>query len=249
MSGVTLDLPRSGPQPDGAELVRVLSYNIRSQRDDRRALARVIRSCEPDLVCVQESPRYWRPEGQAAWLARNTGTVVLAGGGRTAAGPLLLGGLRVEVLGRHDRLLPKHRGMHARGFASAVLRIGRAVPFALTSCHLSFIGPERVQQFELLHEQGSISPYSVIAGDFNEHPEDAGWRKLAEAYQDGWATSPWGGEYTSRPGDPLQRLDAVFASPGIEVLSCGVPPLPVAELLAATDHLPVVAVLRVPAAP
>lgn len=48
-------------------------------------------------------------------------------------------------------------------------------------------------------------------------------------------------------GDPLQRLDAVFASPGIEVLACGVPPLPVAELLAATDHLPVVAVLRVPA--
>lgn len=92
MSGVSLDLPPSGPQPDGAELVRVLSYNIRSQRDDRRALARVIRACEPDLVCVQESPRYWRPEGQAAWLARNTGTVILSGGGRTAAARCCSGG-------------------------------------------------------------------------------------------------------------------------------------------------------------
>ncbi|MCX4749566.1 endonuclease/exonuclease/phosphatase family protein [Kitasatospora sp. NBC_01287] len=245
---MSLDLPPSGPQPDGAELVRVLSYNIRSQRDDRAALVRVIRACEPDLVCVQESPRYWRPEGQAAWLARRTGTVVLSGGGRTAAGPLLLGGLRVQVVSRHDLLLPKHRGWHARGFATSVVRLGRAVPFALTSCHLSFIGPERVQQFELLREQAAIREHSVIAGDFNEHPEDPGWGALAERYQDGWATKPWGGEYTSRPGDPLQRLDAVFASPGIEVLSCGVPPLPVAELLAATDHLPVVAVLRVPAA-
>ncbi|WP_442910897.1 endonuclease/exonuclease/phosphatase family protein [Kitasatospora sp. NBC_01266] len=247
MSGVSLDLPPSGPQPDGAELVRVLSYNIRSQRDDRRALARVIRACEPDLVCVQESPRYWRPEGQAAWLARNTGTVILSGGGRTAAGPLLLGRLGVTVLSRHDLLLPKHRGWHARGFASSVVRLGRARPFALTSCHLSFIGPERAQQFELLHAQAAIRELSVIAGDFNEHPEDPGWTALAERYQDGWAVKPWGGEYTSRPGDPLQRLDAVFASPGIEVLACGVPPLPVAELLAATDHLPVVAVLRVPA--
>ncbi|MFD0632519.1 endonuclease/exonuclease/phosphatase family protein [Catenulispora yoronensis] len=39
-----------------AETVRVLSYNVRSLRDDRAALARVVRGCEPDVVCVQESP-------------------------------------------------------------------------------------------------------------------------------------------------------------------------------------------------
>ncbi|MFI9272477.1 endonuclease/exonuclease/phosphatase family protein [Kitasatospora sp. NPDC052896] len=241
------DLPRSGPEPDGAEVIRVLTYNIRSQRDDRGALVRVIRACEPDLVCVQESPRYWRPAGQAAWLARRTGTVVLSGGGRAAAGPLLLGSLRATVLRRVDRLLPKRRGLHARGFATAVVRIGRAAPFALTSCHLSVNPPERQDQFRLLPEQQAGLEHAVIGGDFNEHPEDPGWQWLAERYQDGWATAPWGDEYTSRPGDPFQRLDAVFATPTIRVLACGVPPLPPADLLAATDHLPVVAVLRVPA--
>jgi endonuclease/exonuclease/phosphatase family metal-dependent hydrolase len=246
--GVIAELPPSGPLPDGGEAVRVLSYNIRSQRDDREALVRVVRACAPDLVCVQESPRYWRPEGQASWLARRTGTVVLSGGGRTAAGPLLLGGLGVRLLRRADRLLPKHRGLHARGFATAELRIGRAVPFALTSCHLSVEPAERLGQFRLLPEQSLGLPHSVIGGDFNAHPEDPDWRELAECYQDGWATAPWGGEYTSRPGDPFQRLDAVFASPGIEVLACGVPALPRADLLAATDHLPVLAVLRLPPA-
>ncbi|MFE0461902.1 endonuclease/exonuclease/phosphatase family protein [Kitasatospora sp. NPDC058965] len=246
--GVICELPPSGPLPDGSELVRVLSYNIRSQRDDRAALVRVVRACAPDLVCVQESPRYWRPEGQAAWLARSTGTVILSGGGRTAAGPLLLGGLKVTVERRADRLLPKHRGLHARGFATAVVRIGRAVPFALTSCHLSVDPGERLGQFRLLPEQSLGLPHSVIGGDFNAHPEDRDWGELAARYQDGWATAPWGGEYTSRPGDPFQRLDAVFASPTVEVLACGVPALPAEDLLAATDHLPVLAVLRVPAA-
>ncbi|WP_035805574.1 endonuclease/exonuclease/phosphatase family protein [Kitasatospora mediocidica] len=248
MTRVTLDLPPSGPEPDGAERVRVLSYNVRSQRDDRRALVRVIRACEPDLICIQESPRYWRPEAQAAWLARETGTVVLSGGGRAAAGPLLLGTPRATVLRRADLLLPKARGLHARGFATAVVRLGRAAPFALTSCHLSLDPAERLSQFQLLPGQLAGAEQGVIGGDFNEHPEDPGWQWLAARYQDAHATAPWGGEYTSRPGDPYQRLDAVFTTPAIHPLACGVPPLPHTDVMAATDHLPVVAVLRVPPA-
>lgn len=62
---------------------------------------------------------------------------------------------------------------------------------------------------------------------------------------------PWGGELTFPPGAPRKRIDAVFATGGIEVLGCGVPEsLPgvtAADLRAATDHLPVLAALRVPA--
>jgi endonuclease/exonuclease/phosphatase family metal-dependent hydrolase len=245
-------LPSSGTDPDGGRRVRLLSYNLRSLRDDRHALARVIRACEPDLVCVQESPRYWRPEGQATSLARRTGTVILAGGGRTAAGPLLLGGPAVEVLATRDRLLPKTRGLHARGFATALVRVGGSAPFAVTSCHLSLDPDERYRQFGLLPAQSDPGEHAVIAGDFNEHPEDPGWRRLAATFRDGHVAAPWGGTFTSRPGDPYQRLDAVFVTPGIRVLACGVPHgLPgvtAADLLAATDHLPVLAVLRVPPA-
>lgn len=243
-------LPPSGAEPDGGRRVRLLSYNIRSLRDDRHALVRVIRACEPDLVCVQESPRYWRPGGQAAWLAHRTGTVVLSGGGRIAAGPLLLGRPGVRVLQTRDRLLPKTRGLHARGFATALVRVGESAPFAVTSCHLSLDPEERLRQFALLPGQFWPGEHGVIAGDFNEHPEDPGWRGLAAAFRDAHAAAPWGGTYTSAPGDPYQRLDAVFVTPDLEVLACGVPHglpgLSPADLLTATDHLPVLAVLRVP---
>lgn len=211
----------------------------------------MIRACEPDVVCIQESPRYWRPEGRAAWLAQQTGTVVLAGGGRTAAGPLLLGRLGVEVLAVHDRLLPKTRGLHARGFASALVRVAGSAPFTVTSCHLSLDAEERYGQFELLLDQLKITELGVMAGDFNEHPDGAGWRLLAGRLQDGHLAAPWGGTFTSVPENPYQRIDAVFAGPGIRVLACGVPHgLPgvtEADLRAATDHLPVLAVLELPA--
>jgi endonuclease/exonuclease/phosphatase family metal-dependent hydrolase len=254
---VAEDLPASGAQPDGSELVRVLSYNIRSLRDDRTALARVVRACDPDLVCVQESPRFWFPRQQAAWLARTTGLFVLSGG-LDAAGPLLLGRLRAVPVSVHDLLLPRTPGLHQRGFATAVLRIGRAAPFSLTSCHLSLDAGERYTQFELLLEHLAAvaehggAAHSIVGGDFNEHPGDRGWDLLGSRAQDGWATAPWGSEYTSVPVRPYQRLDAVFASPGVEVLACGVPDrlpgLRAADLTAATDHLPVLAVLRIPAA-
>ncbi|WP_405013725.1 endonuclease/exonuclease/phosphatase family protein [Kitasatospora sp. NBC_01539] len=245
-------LPTSGADPDGAQRVRLLSYNVCSLRDDREALVRVVRACAPDIVCVQESPRYWKPTKQAAWLARRTGTVVLSGGGRIAAGPLLLGRLRVDVIATRDLLLPKTRGLHARGFATALLRIGRSAPFAVTSCHLSLDPAERLRQFALLPEQAGPGEHGVIAGDLNEHPDGPGWRQLAARYQDAHTVAPWGGTFTSVPANPYQRIDGVFATPGIEVLACGVPHglpgvLP-ADLLAATDHLPVLAVLRVPAA-
>ncbi len=126
-----------------------------------------------------------------------------------------------------------------------------AAPFTVTSCHLSLDADERLRQFGLLAGQLRYAGPGVIAGDFNEHPDGPGWRSLAERLQDGYTVAPWGGEMTSVPENPYQRLDAVFATPDIEVLSCGVPHgLPGvtgADLLAATDHLPVLAVLRLPA--
>ncbi|AUG76786.1 endonuclease [Kitasatospora sp. MMS16-BH015] len=231
--------------------MRLLTYNIRSLRDDRRALVRVVRACAVDVVCVQEVPRYLWPAGQERWLARAVGMRVLAGGGRVAAGPMVLGRPGVEVVEVRDRLLPKRRGLHARGFATAVLRVDGGGPVTVTSCHLSLDPAERLSQFGLLPGQARPGEAAVIAGDFNEHPDGPGWRRLAAGHQDGWAVAPWGGEYSSVPENPYQRIDAVFASPEVEVVSCGVPQelpgLAAADLVAATDHLPVLAVLRVPA--
>ncbi|MEV6672404.1 endonuclease/exonuclease/phosphatase family protein [Streptomyces sp. NPDC051162] len=245
------DLPPSHTESDGSAVVRVLSYNVRSMRDDVGALARVIRASAPDVVCVQEAPRFFRWRKAAARLAR-TSELVYVTGGATASGPMILSSLRATVERTEDILLPRTPGLHQRGFATAVLRFGRA-RLGVLSCHLSIKDEERYGQGKLLLDTlaGLDVPHAVAAGDLNDRPDGRTFGLLADALQDGWATKRWGREHTTRLGDPLQRIDAVFATEGVEVLGCGVPMgLPgVAErdLRAATDHLPVLAALRVPA--
>ncbi|WP_149179368.1 endonuclease/exonuclease/phosphatase family protein [Streptomyces sp. TRM49041] len=246
-------LPDSRTEPDGSAVVRVLSYNIRSMRDDEEALARVIRACAPDVVLVQEAPRFFRWRTHAARLAAKSELVMLAGGA-PASGPLLLCSLRVTVERTEDVLLPLTPGLHRRGFATAVVRVG-AARLGLLSCHLSLRADERYAQAGMLLDRLAAldAPYAVAAGDINERPGGHAFRRLAAELQDCWAARPWGGECTSTPDDPRQRIDAVFATRGIEVLGCGVPAgLPGVtdtDLRAATDHLPVLAALRLPPAP
>ncbi|MFD7290607.1 endonuclease/exonuclease/phosphatase family protein [Streptomyces sp. NPDC059863] len=244
-------LPDSRTEPDGSAVIRVLSYNIRSLRDDNEALARVIRACAPDLVFVQEAPRFFRWRKRAAWLARHTGLVVLSGGA-TAAGPLLLCSLRATVERTEDILLPLTPGLHRRGFATAVVRIGGA-RIGLLSCHLSLRDDERHAQAGMVLDRLKTMdvPHTIVAGDLNDRPTGRSFRLLAGELQDCRAVAPWGDEYTSPAEHPRQRIDAIFATGGIDVLGCGVPRdlpgLDEADLRAATDHLPVLAALRVPA--
>jgi endonuclease/exonuclease/phosphatase family metal-dependent hydrolase len=235
---------------DGSAVVRVLSYNIRSMRDDTDALARVIGACSPDLVLVQEAPRFFRWRKKLARLAAASGQVVLSGGG-TASGPALLCSLRATVERTEDVLLPLTPGLHRRGFATAVVRFG-GVRVGVVSCHLSLREDERYEQGGMLLERlaGLGTPHVVAGGDLNERPDGRTFKRLGAALQDCWTTRPWGGELTSTAVDPRQRIDAIFATEGVEVLGCGVPlGLPgvaEADLARATDHLPVLAALRVP---
>lgn len=138
------ELPNSRTESDGSAVLRVLSYNIRSMRDDEDALARVIRACDPDLVFVQEAPRFFRWRKHAARLAAKSELVVLSGGA-TAAGPLLLCSLRATVERTEDILLPLTPGLHRRGLATAVVRFAGA-RVGLISCHLSLREDERYAQ-------------------------------------------------------------------------------------------------------
>jgi endonuclease/exonuclease/phosphatase family metal-dependent hydrolase len=178
---------------------------------------------------------------------------VILSGGASAAGPALLCSLRATVERTEDVLLPLTPGLHRRGFATAVVRFGGA-RLGVLSCHLSLQKDERYEQggmlLERLAELGT--PHAVAGGDLNERPNGRTFKRLATGLQDGWATRPWGAEQTSTPADPHQRIDAIFATEGVEVLGCGVPlGLPgvtETDLRAATDHLPVLAALKVPSA-
>ncbi|MEV0639815.1 endonuclease/exonuclease/phosphatase family protein [Streptomyces sp. NPDC050619] len=248
---VTPPLPNSGTEPDGSAVVRVLSYNIRSMRDDTNALAHVITACAPDLVLIQEAPRFFRWRKKLARLAEASGQVILTGGG-TAAGPAILCSLRATVERTEDLLLPLTPGLHRRGFATAVVRFGGA-RVAVLSCHLSLQEDERYEQGGMLLDRlaGMGVEHAIAGGDLNERPGGRTFARLAETLQDCRATAPWGGEHTWTPADPHQRIDAIFATKGVEVLGCGVPVgLPgvtETDLKAATDHLPVLAALKIPA--
>ncbi|HEY5836383.1 endonuclease/exonuclease/phosphatase family protein [Streptomyces sp.] len=244
------DLPSSATEPGGSAVIRVLSYNIRSMRDDTAALARVIRACAPDLVLIQEAPRFFRWRKAADRLATATGLVYVTGGA-TTAGPMILSSLRAHVERTEDVLMPRTPGLHQRGFATAVLRIG-GTRLAAVSTHLSLSPAERHTQAGLVLERVAATgePHVVLGGDFNEPPDRPGFARIAAELQDGYATKPWGGGVTNtRP--PYQRIDAVFATSGVEVLGCGVPAelpgMTAEDVRAASDHRPVLAALRVPA--
>lgn len=239
-------VPDGNSAADDRVDVRVLTYNVRALRDDDAALMRVIRACRPDVVCVQEAPRFIRWRTKCSELARRAGLTVVRGGAE-ASGNLLLSALRVSVERTGIVVLPYSRWQHRRAVALAVLRVG-AARFVLGGTHLSLDAEERQTQMRALHAaaHGLGVEQVVIGGDMNEHPSDPAWSWLAERMTDTWTRAPRGGEFTSGARDPYQRIDGVFCSPTIEVVRAGVPLDLVDEhdLEVATDHRPVLADLR-----
>ncbi|WP_307815478.1 endonuclease/exonuclease/phosphatase family protein [Streptomyces sp. 7-21] len=233
-----------------ATAVRLLSYNVRSLRDDTAALARVIRACAPDVLCVQEAPRFFRWRAQAARLARATGLLHVTGGA-PSCGTMILASPRARVERAWDTTFPRTPGRHRRGLATAVLRFPHGERLAVVSCHLSLAAGERLAQgrLTLRHLRAVGVPAAVLAGDLNERPRGRTFRLLTGALTDAWAAAPEGGEHTFPSRAPDRRIDAVLCT-GVRITSCGVPP-PAAlpgtrpgDLARATDHLPVLARLE-----
>jgi endonuclease/exonuclease/phosphatase family metal-dependent hydrolase len=223
--------------------VRVLSYNVRSLRDDAQAVSTVIRACEPDVVCIQEAPRFLRWRSKCAALARESGLVVVTGG-RPAAAMLVLVALRVRVLDTADILLSRKEGLHQRGVALATLELNNAL-FAVASVHLDLDASERrLHVDEIIERTSKVAAPLIIAGDINEEANAPAWRALAKHYADAYEVAPSGGEFTYSAKDPVRRIDGIFVDPSIEVVSCGVPDVPGIER--ASDHRPLLAVVRLP---
>lgn len=223
--------------------IRILSYNVRSLRDDASAAARVIAACEPDVVCVQEAPRFFRWRAKCAALASESGLFVVTGG-RPAGAMLLLASLRARPLETRDVLLSKKRGLHQRGIALAAFDIGGA-QFVAGSIHLDLDAAERRRHVdEIFAHVREFDVPVILAGDINEEPSGAAWQALARRYPDAYVIAPDGGEHTYSAKEPVRRIDGVFVDPRVEVVSCGVPD--VAGIEVASDHRPVLAVVRIP---
>ncbi|SDG84844.1 Metal-dependent hydrolase, endonuclease/exonuclease/phosphatase family [Sinosporangium album] len=223
--------------------VRVATYNVRSMYDDAEALTRVIRSMAPDLLCVQEAPRFLRWRAKRRGLAESAGMRVGAGG-RVGGVAVLVGGA-VRLVHDESHALRRFPRLERRGLALAVVEVAGA-RLAVGSFHLDLAAAARLAHVEevvaLAEDVAARHGASVVlAGDVNEQDHEPAWRYLTERYTDCFARVPRGDGLTFSARGPRYRIDGVFASPGLTVLGCGTAEADTADLRAATDHLPVVA--------
>jgi endonuclease/exonuclease/phosphatase family metal-dependent hydrolase len=232
--------------------IRLLSYNIRSLRDDRKALVRVIRALRPDIVCLQEMPRFFGWRRKRRELADRC-ELTPQTPDRRAGGLAVLTGPHTRVIHREYRLLSRVPMLHRRGVALAVVEIGEARLVA-ASTHLDLADAPRLahagQVLSLLGRlREKYEAPAVVAGDINEPPGGAAWSLLARSFPDAHLTAPSGGGHTYSAAYPRRRIDGVFADPGIRVIGCGVPaePARAGDYALATDHRPVLAELELTA--
>jgi len=224
-------------------LVRVLTYNVRSLRDDAAAVGRVMRSAQPDVACVQEAPRFLRWRAKCAGLARRAGMVIVTGG-RDAGANIVLSTLGVEVVATRDVLLSRNRGYHQRGVAMAVLRF-RGTLFAVAGTHLD--GASQPHQIGEMHRAlDAFAPGlpAVVAGDINASPGTPGWQEVAARGSDAFAVAGTGDGFTSNVTALTRRIDAIFPGGGITVRSARTIDTP--DVRIASDHLPLLAELEFP---
>lgn len=218
--------------------LRVLSYNVRSLRDDSAAVARVIRAAAPDVVCVQEVPRFLRWRSACAALARRSGLVVV-GGGRPAGANLLMSGLAVTVEAVHDVAFTSDPRLHRRGTALAVLALS-GQRFALAGTHLDLADEPRRRHVGELH--AALDRFvpagvpAIVAADVNEQPGLPAWAALARRGRDAFAEVGTGDGSTYSATRPTRRIDGVFVDPPLRVESARV--LDGADIERASDHRP-----------
>jgi endonuclease/exonuclease/phosphatase family metal-dependent hydrolase len=233
---------------DPAE-IRFLTYNVHGLRSGIPAVAEVIRAAAPDIVVIQEGPRLVRWRTRCAELARQCGLVYVAGG-HPSRGNVIMSSVRAQVRATTAGRFTRTPRQQVRGAAAALLQVA-GVPIGVIGLHAGLWASERrrhsaeiITLATQLRASGAAGV--VLAGDFNEGPTAGSFVDLRAAFRDAWTIAPEGGEMTWP--DPPARIDWVLVEPTIEVLGCGVPDLrlPPSAVAKASDHLPVLARLRLP---
>lgn len=225
------------------EVLRVATYNTADFTRSRDAAAQVVRDLAPDVLCLQEVPRRCFPTTVSALFAARC--ELFAGGPvQGSGGTVVLTGPRVRALRHGMGRLPVPLGVRRRGYAAALVGLSwlpaSAGQLVVVSVHLSLTGWQRVQHMrqvldELQVDESGLSRGRpvLIAGDFNEAADAPARRLLSERL-----TQVDGGVLTFPSDTPQHPVDAVYATPGLDVLGVGSSGLPREVLTSASDHLP-----------
>ena len=218
---------------DVEHILRVASYNLRDFKDDGQAAARVIRSINPDVLCLQEVPRHLMSSHRIAMLAARCG-LVWSGGHRGSGGTTVMSSVRLDVVDVQHRSLKVGRFQRERGYAVCQLRLHGHQIIGFVSVHLSLAAHERAIHAGTLLDALPGGRPVVVAGDFNEGSDGQAWMAIAARLCVVSGDAP-----TFPASNPRVRIDVIFASPELPVVSMPRGELDRADLVAATDHLPV----------
>lgn len=265
---VGLALPPAPVQaPPPGEPLRVLAFNVHQGFRNAAVLdpglfVEVLRELDADVVALQESDTGRFTSGNldlVTLLARRLGYHAHHGP------PTHEQSVGVALLSRHPIREATYHALPSttdnRFYLEARLDV-HGQDLWVYVVHLGLPAPDRLAQSEALLARAQARAPRVLAGDFNSCPEglcpgyeggpdDVYARVLAAGHQDAWTAAggarddPAGFTYDS--ARPFERIDYVFASEGLRVLRAETVRIPGA--LAASDHLPVLAVLQPGAAP
>ncbi|MEZ6032505.1 MAG: endonuclease/exonuclease/phosphatase family protein [Planctomycetaceae bacterium] len=241
--------PLSAQEHDGT--LRILCYNIHHGEgaDGRLDLARqaaVIRSCDPDLVALQEVDDRTMRTGQVdqtAELAKQTGLY-----GRFVHQLDFEGGRYGQaVLSKYP--LSEVTVHWLPGMPDRERRVAGAVSVQIDNCRLLFVTTHlhhnnaefrRAQTVRLneifASEVESVDTFVILAGDLNATPESQPIRILAGQWQS--ATEGLSDTLTFPADKPERQLDYIFLHPPSRVR---VKSVKVLDEPLASDHRPLLA--------
>lgn len=227
-------MPKTTERP-----LRVATYNLRGLKDDADAAARVVRAIDPDVLLLQEVPRYPGSSYAIAAFARSA-RLLWSGRTRLVSGTSLMTSVRVLSSDSSDRRLKVGLRENPRSYTVARVSFPGRPTVTVVSVHLSLVGEQRVRHVgtvlsELAEDLsvGDDAPL-VLGGDLNEDHEGPAWGVVSSRLTEVSDERP-----TFPAARPQHRLDAIFsrghltAAHGDTTLLEGMP------LAAATDHLPV----------
>jgi len=237
--------------------IRLLTYNVhygigRDGRYDLARIAAVIRQESPDVVALQETDNgvaRSRRDDQVGWLTEALGFPHSA---RCVTRRFSQGDFGLALLSRfpiikEERYDLSHRQREPRYCFRADLEIETGARIHVFNCHLGLSARERrFQQSRMLSKAILLSEELkdpvVLMGDFNDRPVPVVHRRLRGHFVDVFRSIRSRCGHTFRWGPLALKLDHIYTSPGVRVLTSRVGNGPLS--LVASDHRPLFAIIE-----
>lgn len=243
---------RREAQPAAARELRVMTFNIHHAEGtdgkvDVARIAQLIRDAQADVVGLQEVDRGVERSGRRDLLkelADLTGMRFAFGKNIDHQGGDYGNALLTShpIVSEGNKLLPNTNGGEQRGMLQVVLDVDGTRVLVLTTHldHRREDGQRVAGADAILEALPAWGDGPVVAmGDFNDVPGSRTYARLVTTFIDAWAAVGQGDGFTIPVEAPTRRIDWILVR--------GIDPTKIQVLKTeASDHLPVVATLRVP---